>query len=298
MLSKLTDFLRQVRAHLRANAVELQTLNDQIAQQSLAALHEAALCRDQGDLCQYGWSAYSQGDEDGILREILVRLNLTQGTFLEIGIGDGLENNSAFLLAQGWRGAWVDANPGSMAAIRKGLAPLISDGRLKLFEMWIGVDNAAQLRDQFYGAAPLDVFSLDIDGPDLHVAGVLFADPAFRPKVVVVEYNAVWPPPVHFVLPYEQAKGWDKTDNFGVSFSGWTAFFSARGYDLVASSIAGTNLFFVEHSLSKKVRDPLPALEAVYKPARYHLVRAFRSGHPRSYNALLTAALAAASIRP
>ena len=52
-----------------------------------------------------GYSVYSQGDEDGILDEILRRLGITYGTFLEIGVGDGLQNNTAYLLAKGWNGA-------------------------------------------------------------------------------------------------------------------------------------------------------------------------------------------------
>ena len=47
---------------------------------------------------------FSQSDEDGITIEILKRLKMGKGFFLELGVGDGTENNSLLLLAMGWKG--------------------------------------------------------------------------------------------------------------------------------------------------------------------------------------------------
>jgi hypothetical protein len=49
-----------------------------------------------------------------------------------------------------------------------------------------------------YAGQPIDVFSLEIDGVDMHVATELFKDPGFDPKVVIVQYNGVFPPPLEF----------------------------------------------------------------------------------------------------
>jgi hypothetical protein len=51
---------------------------------------------------------FSQNDEDGILLEILRRLDIVDPrSFIEFGVGDGTENNTIILLAKKWRGAWV-----------------------------------------------------------------------------------------------------------------------------------------------------------------------------------------------
>jgi hypothetical protein len=69
----------------------------------------------------WGYKVYSQADEDGILDVICDRLNLRSGMFVEIGCGDGRENNTHFLLLKGWRGVWIDGNAEHMAAIRVAL---------------------------------------------------------------------------------------------------------------------------------------------------------------------------------
>ena len=57
-------------------------------------------------LNRFGAKFFSQSDEDGITLEIIRRIGLKTGTFLELGVGDGLENNTLVLLSVGWRGAW------------------------------------------------------------------------------------------------------------------------------------------------------------------------------------------------
>src|SRR5437016_4741195 len=57
-------------------------------------------------LNRFGAKYFSQADEDGITLEIVRRLGITVGTFAELGVGNGLENNTLILLANGWRGFW------------------------------------------------------------------------------------------------------------------------------------------------------------------------------------------------
>ena len=59
-------------------------------------------------LNSFGKKCFSQSDEDGITIEIFKRLkNLNSGSFLELGVGDGTENNTLILLSLGWNGFWV-----------------------------------------------------------------------------------------------------------------------------------------------------------------------------------------------
>src|SRR6476660_9739248 len=67
---------------------------------------------DPRSLNRFEYKAFSQSGEDGILHEIFRRIGLEgAGTFIEIGVGDGLENNTLQLLQMGWRGLWLEADP-------------------------------------------------------------------------------------------------------------------------------------------------------------------------------------------
>jgi hypothetical protein len=69
-------------------------------------------------LLRYGFKVYSQADEDGIIQEIFNRIGETDRAFVEIGVGNGSECNTAKLLVAGWRGLWIESPAESIAAIR------------------------------------------------------------------------------------------------------------------------------------------------------------------------------------
>jgi hypothetical protein len=46
----------------------------------------------------FGFKVYSQNDEDGIIEEIFRRLDVKIGTFCEIGVENGLECNTLYLI--------------------------------------------------------------------------------------------------------------------------------------------------------------------------------------------------------
>src|SRR5438105_2769018 len=59
---------------------------------------------------RYGFKGLSQFDADGILREIFHRVGEEHRSFVEFGTGDGIENNTLYLLCQGWRGLWLEGS--------------------------------------------------------------------------------------------------------------------------------------------------------------------------------------------
>jgi hypothetical protein len=79
-------------------------------QEHRRALLESARNCEPGRLLRAGYRVYSQMDENGIIREISRRIGEGNRIFLEIGAGNGLENNSLFLLIQGWRGVWIEGS--------------------------------------------------------------------------------------------------------------------------------------------------------------------------------------------
>ena len=237
--------------------------------------------KDERRLLRHGRKVYSQSDEDGIIDEIFKRIGTSSRRFIEIGAGDGLENNTVWLLRQGWSGIWVEGSPDLGRQIATKFASMIGSGRLKILTEFVTRKSAARLAKE--GAfSGVDLFSLDIDGNDYHIMAAIETLDA---RVLVVEYNAKFPPPYRFVMKYDEDYRWDLTDNFGASLTAWDDLLRAKGYSLVGCNISGSNAFFVRTDLvGEKFCEPLTP-ENHYEPARYWLISGFVSGHPANFGA-------------
>jgi hypothetical protein len=226
-----------------------------------------------------GFKVYSQADEDGIIEEITRRIGIERGYFIEIGCGDGRENNSHYLLLKGWRGIWVDGDASNTAAIRAAL-PL--DGRLRLVEQKVTRENVSTIPTA--AGSPdfgtLDLLSVDVDGNDLAIAEAVIR--AWSPKIIIGEYNAKFPYPVQQEVRYDPQHRWAGDDYHGASLAAWVGRLKP-GYRLVACNLAGTNAFFVRDDFAGLF--PIFATEQLYQPARFHLT-ALRSGHAPSLSFL------------
>ena len=166
-------------------------------------------------LLRFGFKAYSQNEEDGIIKEIFKRIGTTNKTFVEIGVGNGLENNTLHLLLQGWNGLWVDGATEFVAHINQKFAFSLNNGTLKVRHAWVQRDNINELIAEGPEAGrALDLLSLDIDGNDYHV---LEAVESLNARVVVIEYNPKYPPPVKWVKAHNGNRWNEYVDNLARS---------------------------------------------------------------------------------
>ena len=230
---------------------------------------------------RHGRKVWSQNDEDGILEEIFRRIGGAgsgqPGTFVEFGVSDGRECNSLKLLVEGWRGLWMESDAGNCGIIRRNFSQRLADGQLELQQTSVSAENIDRLVAGARAAAgELDLLSIDIDGNDYHV---LKAIRSVRPRVLVVEYNGKFPPPMDVVPPYDTAHAWDGTDYAGASLQAIANLASRRGYRLVGTNITGVNAFFVREDLAAGHFAEGDAA-SLYNPARYWLTPGFVSGHP------------------
>src|ERR1700687_1708049 len=97
--------------------------------------------RDAKRLEPFGFKVYSQCDEDGIIQEIFDRLGIKQGRFCEIGVANGLECNSLFLIHKGGRGWWIEGEPSQRERIQYKFESLLKNGRLKLLVDFVTAEN-------------------------------------------------------------------------------------------------------------------------------------------------------------
>ena len=186
-----------------------------------------------------GRKHFSQADEDGITLEIFRRLGVSKGTFVEFGVGDGLENNSLVLISLGWRGIWIG---GEKLAFE-------IDPKWKTFRFlksWITRNNIVEtLNSGLEGFEQPDFISLDFDGNDLYLVKEIL-DAGFRPSLFVVEFNGKFPPGAEFSIAYDEQHMWDFEDYFGASLTSFMKIFEPSGYFLAATnSFTGANAFFV-----------------------------------------------------
>lgn len=233
-------------------------------------------------LIPFGYKVYSQQDEDGILREIFRRIGVAHKVFVEFGVGNGLENNTLALLFEGWQGLWLEASARHVRAITTHLACVIRTGRLQVVPCFVTKGNIDALISSHIRPGEIDLLSVDIDGNDFHVFSAITC---VRPRVVVMEYNAKFPPPVLFCMDYRESYVWQGDDCFGASLKYLEVHLEERGYRLVGCSLSGVNAFFVRSDLAgDRFLQPFSA-ENHYEPARYYLAR-LSSGHPPSYRTL------------
>jgi len=275
-LKKLTTLIKTVYGSF----ISVKRVEQLLAHSELARIKVNPRYDDSRSLVRFGSKIYSQNDEDGIIREIFARIGTSNRTFVEFGVGNGLENNTIALLFEDWNGLWIDGSTRCIKAINENLPNVISAGRLRVVEALITTHNINELISEHIHSHEIDLLSVDIDGNDYHVLNAIMC---IKPRVIVIEYNAKFTPPVLFCMDYDGAHTWKEDDCFGASLKFLEQ--NVLGYCLVGCSVVGANAFFVREDLvGDKFLEPFTA-ENHFEPARYYLGM-FSSGHPASYKTL------------
>jgi hypothetical protein len=232
--------------------------------------------QDPRRLNRYEHQVYSQNGEDGIITEVFRRIGAQARTFIEIGVGDGLENNTTHLLLQGWTGCWLEADQTAVARIGGTFAAQLTSGQLKAQRVLVTVENVARTLTDLNADPEPDLLSIDVDRNTWFIWEAL---PHVKARVVVVEYNALYPAAENWKVDYQPQKTWNGTARFGASLKAYEELGRKLGYALVGCEFFGANAFFVRSDLvGDHFSAPFTA-ENHYEPPRYWLAR--RDGHPR-----------------
>jgi len=204
----------------------------------------------------------SQHGEDGIVEELFSRLNVSAGRFVEFGVGDGRECNSAKLVVeQGWSGMMIEAGAKDFAAAMKRYADYPT---VAIRQYFVSAENIAKIFELEGVPTQFDLLSIDVDGNDYWIWKSLSL---FRPKVVVIECNSLYAPPHKWVLPYDAAFRWNGDWHFGASLAALEALGRELGYALLGCDKSATNAFFVHNDLLDAVGFPRVSSERAYAAA-------------------------------
>jgi len=270
MIRRLANYLKKLRAGADAaiaSETHLRFLVRHALQQEVAS---SAHYLDPLRLTRWGSKTYSQGSEDGMIAEIFKRIGTTSKRFLEFGIEDGLECNSALLLLEGWTGVWIEGS----ASLAKQAQSYFKGYPVEIAHSLVTVENADALISRLTGEVELDLLSIDIDSLDYWVWEAIRS---VRPRVVVIEYNASFPPHLQKTVACDPNFVWTGTNYFGASLGALASLGEKKGYRLVGCTPEGVNAFFVREDLTANhFCSPFTA-ENHYEPPRYAMAGSF--GH-------------------
>jgi hypothetical protein len=197
-------------------------------------------------LNRYEYQVYSQSGEDGIIEEIFNRIGVADQRLVEIGAGDGLENNTAFLLLKNWTGYWIEGSLEHIKRIQQTYSTLLTRRALQVKHAWVTAENIEELLRGANFPREFDLLSIDVDGNDYWIWKAI---ENHSPRVVVIEYNALYPPNVKWVRKYEPGARWDGTSYFGASLKSLEILGTEKGYRLVGCNFTGINAFFCPRGL-------------------------------------------------
>jgi hypothetical protein len=195
---------------------------------------------------------YSQFKEDGILRLISDRIGTTDRRFVEFGIGNGQECNTANLsIHHGWSGLLMDGNAKDVEKAKRYYAGRseVRAGQVNIIQAFITAENINDLLAANGMTGAIDLLSLDIDGNDLWVWQAIHA---IDPRVVVIEYNAAFGADKSVSVVYDAAfERFAKHPSglyHGAALDALAVVGRTRGYVLIGCESSGVNAFFVKRA--------------------------------------------------
>jgi hypothetical protein len=242
----ILDFRREF-ALIRFEAIRQTRIQQAILKELLIQNNS-----NENPLIKYEHQTFSQNGEDGIINEIFNRLGITKGEFIEIGTGDGSENNTRLLLELGWKGTWIDGNPNCLKTIKNNLGHFISSKKLNAQLKFVDSDNVNSILKDNNISPDVDLLSLDLD---LTTHIVWEALNYITPKVLVIEYNGFFPKNTLWQANIKENESWDGSINMGASLSTIIQISDHKNYKFIGTELSGTNAFFVHQSVQDLFSD-------------------------------------------
>jgi hypothetical protein len=201
-------------------------------------------------LDQHASGATSQHGEEGMIRAVFDEIGVRSRTCVEFGAYDieRFSNVHSLWHDEGWRALLIEGDAARLKELRGQHEALPEDLRRRVtiarrFVTEDGPDRLDAILAEHGLPTDLDLLSIDVDGTDLHIWRGL---ERFRPRLVIVEYNATIPPHIDLV-------GAAGANHVSSSILALARLGAQKGYSLIGS--IGWNAFFVEREHAHRFTD-------------------------------------------
>lgn len=209
-------------------------------------------------------SEYSQNGEDGIIEHLVERLHTCSKNFVEIGCGSGKENNTTNLVHKGWSGAVFEIKKSRVQEYEaRGFM------RVQAYCTEASTKTAPKILDNIPDPEKVDLFSIDIDSYDIHVAARLL-ELGLKPQIVVAEYNASFgdePVSIPNGTPVH------KDIYCGAGVTAWVNMMLRHAYEFVTVESSGTNAFFIKKGCGTWEFEGIAWADSTYQRGRFGTLR-------------------------
>ena len=200
------------------------------------------------------------------------RIDCGRKFFVEFGVESGVECNCARLvLEKEWRGLFLESDPTLFATLASRYR---GHSGVQCVHAHVHSGNIEEILAAHDVPEEFGILSIDIDGNDYWVWSAITR---WRPRVVVIEYNASYPPPKKWVMQEDVNYCWNGTTYHGASLASLVALGRKKGYTLVATNSTGVNAFFVRDDLATTGRFLDPVVHYHYSAPGYG---PYLGGHP------------------
>lgn len=199
---------------------------------------------------------FSQNGEDGIIQFLLAQMESPTMRCVEIGAGEGIENNTTNLVVHhGYRGLMVDPS-WALEHVGSAFFAKVHTTRERppvLLRDFAEPSNVDDLVTQAGFDGEVDVLSIDVDGNDYWLFEALTV---VQPRIVILELNLQLGPDACVAMPYTPGYAyWDQSisGRLGASVRAYDALARRKGLVFVGCDRAKVNGFWVQRGLIETV---------------------------------------------
>ncbi len=269
LFSTLKLLLRGDYLKLRRQVANINRNLERVNRRVLPPYHQVAgNYLYQNRINQHEAKIYSQNGEDGILLYLISKIGLTNGRFVEFGVGNGRECNTANLsLNFGWHGLLMEIDRQQVQAAQQYYQQQLGmqQERVQIINGAVTAENINSLLTQNGIEGEIDLLSIDMDGIDYWVWQAISV---IQPRLVVIEYNASFGNQRAISVKYDanfntHAK---HPSGFyhGASLAALTQLGKQKDYKLAGCDSSGSNAFFVHQNAAQDFITAVTPQEAYF----------------------------------
>ncbi len=218
---------------------------------------ETNATRTPDQLADIEFQVFSQWGDDGIIQWLIRQVEIPNLIFVEFGVEDYVQSNTLFLLLNNnWRGLVLDSSEENVRRIRA--TDFYWQHDLTARAAFVTAENINSLFAQNGFSGDVGLLHIDIDGNDYWIWRAVVE---LNPRIVVMEYNAVFgserPITIPYVPDFSRLVAHSSGIYAGASLGALRHLAAEKGYTFVGCNGAGNNAYFLRNDV---LTSPLRAL--------------------------------------